>query len=293
MSHSSVLCSARSSLSARAILTTHRSAKVLPNTTRSCSDNERKCQQKGRRNRLRTMNRRERTIGSASNGNVDNDNDYYEILNVSETATKQDIKKAYRKKALETHPDRNKKKNANEEFNLCKRAYTVLSDEDNRKEYDRKRRFYRESSSSSSSRTSGWSKSTGNSSSTTSTKTPSQSKKEEEEFYGFSDFFRDIEKEFEQKRTMNEKNRDPTKPKSLWEELEFIGEEFVEFLEENEKVVYEKIKNNEVEREFTTPPKNSNTNGGSSVRANAEKMPKKNDESVEDMLNALKRKMGK
>jgi hypothetical protein len=90
---------------------------------------------------------------------------------------------------------------------------------------------------------------------------------------------------------MNEKNRDPTKPKSLWEELEFIGEEFVEFLEENEKVVYEKIKNNEVEREFTTPPKNSNTNGGSSV--SAEKMPKKNDESVEDMLNALKRKMGK
>ena len=53
---------------------------------------------------------------------------------------------------------------------------------------------------------------------------------QEEPFYGFSDFWRDVEKEFE----AFEKSRpDPGKPRTLWEELGTLGEEFVDFLEES------------------------------------------------------------
>lgn len=63
--------------------------------------------------------------------------DYYEVLGVAKTASADDIKKAYRKLALQYHPDRNPdNKEAEEKFKEAAQAYEVLSDEKKRKQYD-------------------------------------------------------------------------------------------------------------------------------------------------------------
>lgn len=62
--------------------------------------------------------------------------DYYKILGVEKTATAQEIKSAYRKLALQYHPDRNKTKEAEEKFKEVTKAYEVLGDEQKRKTYD-------------------------------------------------------------------------------------------------------------------------------------------------------------
>ena len=60
--------------------------------------------------------------------------DFYEILNIHKTATQEEIKHAYRRKAKETHPDR---EGGNKEaFQKVKQAYDTLSDEEKRKFYD-------------------------------------------------------------------------------------------------------------------------------------------------------------
>lgn len=64
--------------------------------------------------------------------------DYYEILEVSRTATDQEIKSSYRKLALKFHPDRNHgDKKAEERFKEAAEAYAILSDSDKRARYDR------------------------------------------------------------------------------------------------------------------------------------------------------------
>ncbi len=64
--------------------------------------------------------------------------DYYEILGVEKNATKEDIKKAYRKLAMQFHPDRNPgNKEAEEKFKEAAEAYEVLSNDDKRAKYDR------------------------------------------------------------------------------------------------------------------------------------------------------------
>ncbi len=63
--------------------------------------------------------------------------DYYEILGVSRNSSIQEIKSAYRKKALEWHPDRNKAKNAAEKFKEVNKAYEVLADPQKKEMYDR------------------------------------------------------------------------------------------------------------------------------------------------------------
>lgn len=63
-------------------------------------------------------------------------NDYYQILGVSKTATSDEIKRAYRKLALQYHPDRNKSKEAVEKFKEVTKAYEVLSDVQKRQTYD-------------------------------------------------------------------------------------------------------------------------------------------------------------
>lgn len=63
--------------------------------------------------------------------------DYYEVLGVPKGASKQEIKKAYRKLALKYHPDRNKSPEAEEMFKEISEAYAVLSDDEKRSQYDR------------------------------------------------------------------------------------------------------------------------------------------------------------
>lgn len=64
--------------------------------------------------------------------------DYYEILGVGKSASKDEIKKAYRKTAMKYHPDRNPdNKEAEDKFKEAAEAYDVLSNDDKRARYDR------------------------------------------------------------------------------------------------------------------------------------------------------------
>ena len=63
--------------------------------------------------------------------------DYYEILEVPKSASKEEIKKAYRKKAIQYHPDKNPEdKEAEEKFKEAAEAYEVLSDDNKKARYD-------------------------------------------------------------------------------------------------------------------------------------------------------------
>ena len=64
--------------------------------------------------------------------------DYYEVLGVSKEATKEEIKKAYRKQALKYHPDKNPgDKKSEENFKEAAEAYEVLSNDEKKSRYDR------------------------------------------------------------------------------------------------------------------------------------------------------------
>lgn len=65
-----------------------------------------------------------------------NKRDYYEVLGISKDATEQDIKKAFRRLAMQYHPDRNKAPDAEEKFKEINEAYAVLSDKQKRETYD-------------------------------------------------------------------------------------------------------------------------------------------------------------
>ena len=63
--------------------------------------------------------------------------DYYEVLGITKSASKEEIKKAYRKLALKYHPDKNKgDKGAEEKFKEGSEAYHVLSDDKRKANYD-------------------------------------------------------------------------------------------------------------------------------------------------------------
>ncbi|HKI89192.1 MAG TPA: DnaJ domain-containing protein, partial [Draconibacterium sp.] len=63
--------------------------------------------------------------------------DYYDVLEVGKNATAEEIKKAYRKKALQYHPDKNPgNKEAEEKFKEAAEAYEVLSNQEKKQRYD-------------------------------------------------------------------------------------------------------------------------------------------------------------
>ena len=179
-----------------------------------------------------TPTRRGAVVTRAGPGGM-GDGDLYALLNVPSTATKKEIKAGYKKAALKFHPDVNKAPDAAERFNEVKRAYQTLSDEDSRRRYDTLRGGgfegfgtngrWRETSSS---RTSGARR--------RSSSEPSGSRgtraDEDEPFYGFSEFWSDVEKEFQ---AFENQRPDLGRPRTLWEELEALGEELVDFLEES------------------------------------------------------------
>ena len=63
--------------------------------------------------------------------------DFYKLLGIKRNATPKEIKKAYRAKSLEHHPDKNKEEGAAERFAEIAYAYEILTDEEKKKVYDR------------------------------------------------------------------------------------------------------------------------------------------------------------
>ena len=63
--------------------------------------------------------------------------DYYEILGIPRNSSEEAIKKAFRKKAFQYHPDRNKNTDAEGKFKEVNEAYQILSDAQKRVNYDR------------------------------------------------------------------------------------------------------------------------------------------------------------
>jgi molecular chaperone DnaJ len=150
--------------------------------------------------------------------------DYYGVLGVQRSATAKEIKSAFRKKALKLHPDVNKAPDAKEQFMAAKEAFQVLSDAETRGRYDRQASGGFDWGNPFGS--AGFGGGGGSSSSSSSGSRSGRKQQPEEEFYGFSAFFGDIEREWKERRRRRQKE-----PASLWEELADIGEEFVEFLE--------------------------------------------------------------
>ncbi|KAI9365059.1 DnaJ domain-containing protein [Pilaira anomala] len=67
--------------------------------------------------------------------------DYYQILGVSKNANEIEIKKAYRRLALEYHPDRNKQEGAKLKFQKIAEAFEILSDKSKRQQYDARQQY--------------------------------------------------------------------------------------------------------------------------------------------------------
>eukprot|EP00798_Chlamydomonas_sp_ICE-L_P001455 gene1455-32831_t len=141
---------------------------------------------------------------------------YYEILDVPQSCTAQEVKRSYRKKAMKLHPDVNSAPDAQERFMEAKAAYETLVNDASRTEYDRRLRM-------------GDSNSWGNSD--FSGYKQGGRKQEEEDNYSFEDLMKDLDKEFSDWGKERRAKKGSSKPMSLWDELEDIGGELLDFLE--------------------------------------------------------------
>ncbi|XP_060203150.1 uncharacterized protein LOC132631577 isoform X1 [Lycium barbarum] len=195
----------------------------------------------------------------------------YDVLGVSSSATADEIKRAYRKLALKYHPDVNKEHNAQEKFMRIKHAYNTLLNSKTRKRYDSR------------SDTSSYSYYSG--------AEQGRSTADEEDFYSFGSFFRDAQitiadffKDLQEEFRNWEANVDSGgKPKSLWEELAEIGEEFVEFLEKELNITDAEVEdesNNEGRRK-------GNAQSGTNATGNAKQNRTDNDSSIEENIDDI------
>jgi len=73
--------------------------------------------------------------------------DYYAILNIEPTASKKEIKEAFKKEAMKWHPDRNSSSDATERMQLINEAYLILKDDEARARYDKQYYQFQEASS--------------------------------------------------------------------------------------------------------------------------------------------------
>ena len=241
--------------------------------------------------------------------------DLYALLNVPSTATKKEIKAAYKKAALKFHPDVNKAPDAAERFNEVKQAYQTLSDEDSRRRYDALRGGgfggfggFGNTENKGRSRETSRERSPGGARRRSSSSSRG-TREEDEPFYGFSDFWSDMEKEFE---AFEKKRPDPGRPRTLWEELEALGEELVDFLEESAPETTRtsrdpfgtetrttsssssgsaRRKDGTASASYASSSSRTASSSASSATARSKAPPPKR-ESVDEMLEKLKRDMG-